>query len=196
MRNAESLADVGAETVFGGGVLLKVNYHLTQWSKGGVCLTACVFFSEALKRRFNPGPWLTIPIHKPSCQLGWTRLAGQLRAGFGYTYGGYNHPLDLWSAFLLFTFHTTDHRTRCPSCTSREEPNSSSCLLHQIVVKSRRGIEPRTLTPQFNSKPDMPIGLSLIGRAVLGWFWLYLTKATNVLKFWNRDWTRVPNSPV
>ena len=103
-------------------------------------------------------------------------MAGLLRAGFGYTYGGYNHPLDLWSAFSLFTFHTTDHRTRCPSCTSREEPNSSSRLLHQIVVKSRRGIEPRT--PQFNSKPDMPIGLSLIGRAVLGWFWLYLTEAT------------------
>ena len=97
------------------------------------------------------------------------------RAGFGYMYGSYNHP-DLWSVFSLFTFHTMDHRTQCPSCTSHEEPNSSSRLLHQIVEKSRRGIEPRT--PHFNSKPDMPIGLSLIGRAVSGWFWLYLTEAT------------------
>ena len=88
LRNAESLADVRAEAAFGGGGLLKVNYHLTRWSKGGVCLTACVFFS-VVKHWCRDSTW------------------------------------DL------------------------DSPNSQTV---------------------------MPIGLNPIGRAVEGWFWLYLRR--------------------
>ena len=52
-------------------------------------------------------------------------------------------------------------------------------LLHVCFLVSwsaEAAIQPGTLTHHSNSQTVMPIGLNPIGRAVEGWFWLYLRR--------------------
>ena len=118
---------------------------------------------------FEPGP----PTRQSSAQTTMPiELSSIGKAVAGWLVAGcYIHPLGLWSASLHFTFLTTDRRTQCPSCPSREYACSPLLTAPECsnVMCAAVGFEPGPPVRQSSVQTTIPIELNSIGKAVAGW---------------------------